>query len=609
MSAEVDEFFERLQQLRFGAEARLDHLELIQGLPQIPDEILHELRVHQVELEMQNEKLRRAQLALETSRAHYVELYDFAPVGYLTLTADGIIVEINLTGAKLLGKERQKLIKQRFVKFVRDEYQEQWYRFCLCAKQQDEKQTCALSLHRGDQKEGKAFCAQVDYQYRQIADAPPFLYITLTDITERINAEALLKQNESLFRTMIEQAPTGMFVLSAELRLQQINALALPVFETIQPLNDRDFSEVFCHLWGEEVAGQIVDIFRHTLETGEPYHAPAVCLHRQDLGVEQSFEWETQRIILPDGQLGVACYFTDITERKQAEQALCIAAVAFESQDSIMVTDIQGVILRVNQAFSRITGYSSDEAIGKTPHFLRSGRHDEAFYQALWATVADKGYWQGEIWDKRQNGEIFPGWQTITTVRDAAGNVTHHVGYLTDITAQKQAEKVLRDARQRLENQVVSSKEALEQVKQETAEINTALNVLLKHRAADESDTKMALVSEVENSILPFLSRLKKADFGRRQSTRLIDILEINLQQLLNDYGNTANLPAVYQQLTPVEAQVASMVRQGLSTKVIAATLSCASGTVSIHRKHIRKKLGLDNKTCNLTTYLLSLTE
>lgn len=291
------------------------------------------------------------------------------------------------------------------------------------------------------------------------------------------------------------------------------------------------------------------------------------------------------------------------------EENLQIAAVAFEAKDSIMVTDDQKKILRVNQAFTRITGYQSEEAIGKTPHFLRSDRHDDAFYEQLWATVAANGYWQGEAWYMRKNGEVYPGWQTITAVNDNIGKVTHHIGYLTDITIQKQAETVLVNARYRLENQMVKTLAELDQVKQETVEINTALNVLLKQRSTGETDSKTTLATELSNTIFPFLNRLKKADFGRRQSTHLLNTIEQNLQQLLHSFKTSPNKPISFQQFTPIEAQVAMMVRQGLPTKVIATTLNCAPGTISIHRKNIRKKLGLNNKNLNLNQYLQSLTD
>ncbi|MCQ8129314.1 putative bifunctional diguanylate cyclase/phosphodiesterase, partial [Methylomonas rivi] len=129
----------------------------------------------------------------------------------------------------------------------------------------------------------------------------------------------------------------------------------------------------------------------------------------------------------------------DISARKQAEAELRIAAIAFESQEGILVTDAGGDILRVNHAFSRITGFAAAEVIGKNPRLLNSGKHDADFYQAMWANLHDTGSWAGEIWNRRKNGEVYPEKLTITAVKDAGGNITNYVATLTDITLTKAA--------------------------------------------------------------------------------------------------------------------------------------------------------------------------
>ena len=120
---------------------------------------------------------------------------------------------------------------------------------------------------------------------------------------------------------------------------------------------------------------------------------------------------------------------------------LRIAATAFESQESLMITDSDGVILRVNQAFTESTGYTPEEAVGKTPRLLKSGRHDTGFYRMMWETLLRTGKWQGEIWDRRKNGEIYPKLLTITAVKGNNGLVTHYVGSHIDITERKMAEE------------------------------------------------------------------------------------------------------------------------------------------------------------------------
>jgi PAS domain S-box-containing protein len=297
----------------------------------------------------------------------------------------------------------------------------------------------------------------------------------------------------------------------------------------------------------------------------------------------------------------------DITGRKQADDMLRIAAVAFETHEGILVTDASQRILRVNNEFSHIYGYSSEEAIGHRPSFLCSKLHDEDFYHALWASIEQDGYWHGEIWDKRKSGEVFPLWLTITAVKDANGQqVTHYVGTFMDITAIKQAEKILLNARQLLENQVATTQLELEKIKEESQEITTALNVLLKHQQQDKADAQCELSRQLEGTVLPFLKKLKNANRDKSQ-LRLLDILESNLHYLVKTYGNDGSLSSIYQKLTPVEILVASMVRQGLPSKLIATSLHISLGTVSIHRKHIRKKLGLYSKGVNLSSYLKSL--
>jgi PAS domain S-box/diguanylate cyclase (GGDEF) domain len=134
----------------------------------------------------------------------------------------------------------------------------------------------------------------------------------------------------------------------------------------------------------------------------------------------------------------------NITERRRIETELRIAAIAFESAESMMVTDALTRILRVNRAFVASTGYSEEEVLGQTPRILKSGRHDSAFYRAMWEELAANGSWQGEIWDRRKNGEVYPKWLTITAVRDREGRVTHYVGSHTDITERKSAEEAIR---------------------------------------------------------------------------------------------------------------------------------------------------------------------
>ena len=137
------------------------------------------------------------------------------------------------------------------------------------------------------------------------------------------------------------------------------------------------------------------------------------------------------------GYLGIA---SDISKRRKLEQDLRIAAIAFESQAAIMVTDASQHILQVNEAFSKLTGYSAEESVGQTPHMLKSGWQDASFYAEMWRELNETGRWQGEIWNRRKDGEIFPEWLTINSVRDSVGKLTHFVSTFSDISDLKVAE-------------------------------------------------------------------------------------------------------------------------------------------------------------------------
>jgi diguanylate cyclase (GGDEF)-like protein/PAS domain S-box-containing protein len=128
-------------------------------------------------------------------------------------------------------------------------------------------------------------------------------------------------------------------------------------------------------------------------------------------------------------------------ERRATEADLRIAATAFESQESLMITDANGVILRVNQAFTDTTGYAAEDVVGQTPRILKSGRHNADFFRAMWESITQTGKWQGEIWDRRKNGEIYPKWLSISAVKGNDGVVTHYVSSHFDISERKASEE------------------------------------------------------------------------------------------------------------------------------------------------------------------------
>ena len=134
-----------------------------------------------------------------------------------------------------------------------------------------------------------------------------------------------------------------------------------------------------------------------------------------------------------------------LAESERSKSELRIAAIAFESQEGMFVTDANNVILKVNHAFTKITGYTAKDAIGKNPHILSSGRQDANFYAAMWESINNTGIWEGEIQNRRKNGEIYPEYLNVTAVKDQNGTVTHYVATLIDITISNEAAEKIRN--------------------------------------------------------------------------------------------------------------------------------------------------------------------
>jgi PAS domain S-box-containing protein len=190
-------------------------------LPEEVQRMLHELRVHQIELEMQNEELRRARGELETSRTRYLDLYDLAPVGYFTISEKGLILEANLTAATLLVMDRGSLIKQPLTRFIPMEDQDTFYLYRKQLLDTGTPQTCELRMAK---KDGMAFWAELIMTSVQDADGIPVCHVTMNDITERKRAEEKIKssllEKETMLKEIHHRVKNNLTVISSLLDLQ-----------------------------------------------------------------------------------------------------------------------------------------------------------------------------------------------------------------------------------------------------------------------------------------------------------------------------------------------------------------------------------------------------
>ncbi len=235
-------------------------------------------------------------------------------------------------------------------------------------------------------------------------------------------------------------------------------------------------------------------------------YAPSISLE-YECHYKNQIHWYSMKINSFDlNGSGVVITLSDITERKLAESDVRIAAVVFDSQKGIIILDFNHQILRVNSAFTKITGYSADEVLGKNPQELSLGLEDAEFYPTMWESVSEKGSWEGELLGKHKNGSQFPGRLTLNVVKDSQGQLTHYIAILSDISETKLLRDQLAQA-QRLE--------AIGQVASGVAhEINTPIQYIgdnldsLSNNFADIIAYQQALKNAVDDSMASMLADL-----------------------------------------------------------------------------------------------------
>lgn len=245
-----------------------------------------------------------------------------------------------------------------------------------------------------------------------------------------------LHQRHKKYHSVIQSTGEGFWQVNREGRLLEVN----PAYVRLSGYSETELigmhvTELDALESQNETAQHIRKIMHNGADTFETKH------RRKDGSV-----WDVEvnaSFIKEDGGYFVA-FFKDISERKRAEQELRIAATAFETQEGIIITDTNEIIVRVNRAFTQLTGYTAEELVGNKPSMLKSGRHDRDFYQDMHCALQRDGQWEGEMWDRHKDGHIYPKWLSITAVRDNTGCITHYVGNSTDITERKASEEKIK---------------------------------------------------------------------------------------------------------------------------------------------------------------------
>ena len=258
--------------------------------------------------------------------------------------------------------------------------------------------------------------------------------------------EKALREREDLVRLLLESTAEAILGIDAEGRciFANPNCARLLGFSRSEDLLGREVHDLVHHSHADGLPYDESQCPIHrAAREARPMHADNEVFWRRD-GIPFPVEYWSHPMRQGDRVVGVVVTFFDITERVKEEARARMAATVFEStHEGVMITDPYGHILTVNQAFTRITGYSEAEVVGRTPHMLRSGRHGPEFYAALWQALREVGHWQGEVWNRRKNGEIYPELLSISAVEDQRSVVCNYVGVFTDISQIKESQAQL----------------------------------------------------------------------------------------------------------------------------------------------------------------------
>jgi len=266
--------------------------------------------------------------------------------------------------------------------------------------------------------------------------AAVLLGLLLEDVEQQRQARNALRQSEAYLKAVTDAVPDVFMVLDEQGTYLKVST---PQHELLAAEQSKLLNRRLQDVLPKEQADRFLEFIARTLDTDQPL---SIEYSMQTLAGIRTFEARARRLeVMVGGRRAVVLLARDISDRVALELDQRIAAIAFESQQGMLVTDAQTRIIKANRAFSAITGYSEAEVLGQPTRILGSGHQGAEFYQQMWKALNESGGWQGEIWNRRKSGEAFPEWLTISAVHDAKGRLTNYVASLTDISERKDAEE------------------------------------------------------------------------------------------------------------------------------------------------------------------------
>jgi PAS domain S-box-containing protein len=572
--------------------------------PEALNQLLHELRVHQIELEMQNKELRRSQQELEVSRARYFDLYNLAPVGYLTLSDQGLIVEANLTSAKLLGVAKNELIKQPFSRFIFSEDQDCYYlHHKELAEPGGRPQVCELRMVRAD---GLLFWAYLWAISTQESDCVSECRIIMSDCTKEKLIEEQLRLSEEKFRTIADYTYNWEYWLSpkGQLLYSSPSSKGLTGFSAEEFMSEPELLASIIHPDDRDIFIQHRKCCCDTSQMSKHITFRIITKNGDLRWVGHS----CQPVYNSQGQfLGRRASNRNITREKLIEEQINLSEERLRlaldaSSDGVWDRDLISNEVYHGENWHNVLGYTELEVKEKSLTWEKLLHPDDkpetmaAIQQHLKGLTP---HYESEFRMRNKAGE----WQWFLSrgkvvERSKTGAPLRFIGTNTDITKNKNDEFKLQNMHDLLEKKVAERTTEIE-------EVNVTLKVLLKRMEKDTIELEQKIVDNITRLIDPYLEKLQNLNLDA-QHRIIVDMLTANLQELTSSFTHAVS--SGMNKLTPTELQIANLVKHGKNTKEIAGLMNLAPGTISIHRKNIRKKLGISQHKTNLQAYLTSTT-